>query len=101
MGKFAFKNLRINATDYDSANNFGDYVKNAVYHYDELKRMPRDLFEKYFEPAEKPDHFRVLEILKNQVTFEYHDLLSYRPIGSDYCLIVCKNVLLHFTSPAG
>jgi chemotaxis protein methyltransferase CheR len=30
------------------------------------------------------------------VTFEYHDLLSYKPIGMDYCLIVCKNVLLHF-----
>ena len=96
MGKFAFKNLRLNATDYDSANNFGDVLKNAVYHYDELKRMPPEYFAKYFEPADKPDHFRVTEILRNQVSFEYHDLLSLKPIGTDYSLIVCKNVLLHF-----
>jgi len=96
MGKFAFKNLRLSATDYDSANNFGDFVKTAVYHYDELKRMPPEFFEKYFEPADKPDHFRVIESLRNQVTFEYHDLLSFKPIGLDFSLIVCKNVLLHF-----
>lgn len=96
MGKFAFKNLRLTATDYDSANHFGDMVNNAVYHYDELKRMPPEFFEKYFEPADKPGHHRVKDILRQQVSFEYHDLLSFKPIGSDFSLIVCKNVLLHF-----
>ncbi len=96
MGKFAFKNLQLKATDYDSANHFGDVVKNAVYHYDELKRMPPEFFEKYFEPAGKPEYFRVIDTIRNQVSFEYHDLLSLKPIGMDYSLIVCKNVLLHF-----
>lgn len=96
MGKFAFKNLRLHATDYDSANHFGDVVKTAVYHYDELKRMPDGILDKYFEPADKTDHFRVVETLRNQIQFEYHDLLSYRPVGTDFSLIVCKNVLLHF-----
>ena len=90
MGKFAFKNLRLSATDYDSANNFGDFVKTAVYHYDELKLTPE------MKQAYKADHFRVIESLRNQVTFEYHDLLSFKPIGLDFSLIVCKNVLLHF-----
>ncbi len=97
MGNFAFKNLRLDATDHDSANNFGDMVNNAVYHYDELKRMPDELFRKYFEPNGKPDHFRVIDKLRNQVAFRYHDLLSLNPIGTDYSLIVCKNVLLHFS----
>ncbi|WP_028325350.1 CheR family methyltransferase [Desulfatirhabdium butyrativorans] len=96
MGKFAFKNLRLHATDYDSANHFGEVVKEAVYHVDELKRMPEGILDKYFEPASKPDHYRVIQNLRDRVQFEYHDLLSYQPIGTDFCLIVCKNVLLHF-----
>lgn len=59
MGKFAFNNLRLTATDYDSANHFGDTVQKAVYHYDKLKRMPPEFFDKYFEPADKPSHHRV------------------------------------------
>jgi chemotaxis protein methyltransferase CheR len=96
MGKFAFKNLRLNATDYDQANHFGDMVKNAVYHHDELKRMPPGMFEKYFERTERPDYFKVVDSLRNQVSFEYHDLLSLKPIATDFSLIICKNVLLHF-----
>jgi len=96
MNQFGFKNLRIDATDYDSANNFGDIVTNAIYPAEELQRIPRELFDKYFEPAEKTGHFRVVELLRNRVFFQYHDLLSLKPQGQDYCLVVCKNVLLHF-----
>ena len=96
MNHFGFKNLRIDASDYDRANNFGDIVTNAVYSYEELKRTPPELFEKYFEPADQPGFFRVKEILRSHVFFQYHDLLGLRPIGHDYCLVICKNVLLHF-----
>jgi chemotaxis protein methyltransferase CheR len=96
MNHFGFKNLRIDATDYDSANNFGDIVSAAVYPYEELKRTPVELFTKYFEPAEEPGHHRVVELLRSRVSFQYHDLLSYKPVSNDYCLVVCKNVMLHF-----
>lgn len=99
MNPFGFKNLRIDATDYDRANNFGDAVTSATYPYDELQRTPVNLFEKYFEPAQKPGHHRVVENLRSRVTFQYHDLLSLKPVGSDYCLVVCKNVMLHFQYP--
>ena len=99
MNPFGFKNLRIDATDYDSANNFGEMVTTAVYPYEELQRTPAHLFEKYFEPAEKPGHHRVVESLRSRVCFQYHDLLSYKPAGADYCLVVCKNVMLHFQYP--
>ena len=46
MGKFAFKNIRLNATDYDSANHLEISLK------------------------------------RNQIMFEYHDLLSFKPSGS-------------------
>ena len=96
MNRFGFKNVQIDATDHDSANHFGDVVNEAVYHADELKRMPADLLAKYFEPAAKPGYYRVKDELRSRVRFRYHDLLSLTPAGNDYCLVVCKNVLLHF-----
>lgn len=99
MNPFGFQNLRIDATDYDSANNFGDIVTAAVYPADELQRTPPELFAKYFEPAGKPGYFRVNDLLRSRVTFTYHDLLSLKPVGGDYCLVVCKNVMLHFQYP--
>jgi chemotaxis protein methyltransferase CheR len=96
MNPFAFKNLRIDATDYDQENNFGEIVTRGVYPYDELQRTPEHPFKKYFEPTDEPNKFRVIEELRSRVFFQYHDLLSFKPIGQDYCLIVCKNVLLHF-----
>jgi len=99
MNQFGFKNLRIDATDHDSANNFGDIVTNAVYPADELQRTPPNLLTKYFEPSDKPGCLRVCDKLRSRVFFQYHDLLSYKPVGSDYCLIVCKNVMLHFQYP--
>lgn len=100
MHPFGFKNLRIEATDYDSANNFGDVVMRAQYPAEELQRTPQELRAKYFTPASnKPGHLQVVEDLRSRVSFQYHDLLSLTPVGSDYCLVVCKNVMLHFQYP--
>jgi chemotaxis protein methyltransferase CheR len=91
----AFNNLYLNASDYDSANNFGDVVTQATYKYDELRRIPADVFTKYFDPLDN-DQYQVCAKVRSRVFFQYHDLLSLRAIGSDYALVVCKNVLLHF-----
>jgi len=99
MNHFGFKNLRIHATDYDRANNFGEAVTSAAYPAEQLRRTPPAMFDKYFEPDEKPGHFRIIQELRSRVSFQYHDLLSLEPAGSDYCLIVCKNVMLHFQYP--
>lgn len=99
MNPYGFRNLRIDATDYDSANNFGDVVRAAAYPREELQRTPPELLEQYFEPAERPGHLQAVEHLRSRVNFQYHDLLSLKPIGSDYCLVVCKNVMLHFQYP--
>jgi len=99
MNQFGFKNLRIDATDHDSANNFGEIVKAATYPIDELQRTPAELLDKYFEPADKHGHLRAVDQLRSRIFFQYHDLLSFKPIGLDYCLVVCKNVMLHFQYP--
>src|SRR6185369_4883819 len=74
MNQFGFKNLRIDATDFDRANHFGDLVSAATYQIEELQRTPAELLEKYFEPADRPGHLRVIEPLRNRVSFQYHDL---------------------------
>jgi len=90
-----FNNLYLDATDYDSENNFGDIIKQATYKYEELQRIPAGIFEKYFD-AQGGDLYRVCDKIRSRVFFQYHDLLSLKAIGADYALVVCKNVLLHF-----
>lgn len=90
-----YNNLYLDTTDYDSENNFREIVEKATYKYDELQRMPADIFKKYFVFQENDLH-RVCDKVRSRVFFQYHDLLTLKPIGLDYALVVCKNVLLHF-----
>ncbi len=96
MGHFAFNNLRIDATDVESTGQFAQIIEAGVYPKDELSRLPEGILEKYFEPDGKPDCFRVIDIIRQRVTFQRHDLLSFKEIGNGYSLVLCKNVLLHF-----
>ena len=96
MGRFAFRNIIIDATDIDESGTFSKIVTEGIYPEDELKRIPADIFRKYFAPADKPDHFIIDETVRSRMQFRKHDLLSFQSIGEDYSLIVCKNVLLHF-----
>ncbi|MBZ5575791.1 MAG: chemotaxis protein CheR [Acidobacteriia bacterium] len=95
MGRFAFNNLRILASDLDDCNLFGPIIAAGVYPWEEVERMPPGILEKYFEPDEKPGHFRVKDTIRGRITFQKHDLLSLQEIGQGLSLIVCKNVLLH------
>jgi chemotaxis protein methyltransferase CheR len=97
MGRFAFKNLRIDATDLDGSDLFGDIIRQGVYPYDELQRIPEELFRKYFSPAETDGTFRISDEIRSRLAFRKHDLTQLEPVGDDYCLILCKNVLLHFS----
>lgn len=94
MNQFAFRNLRIYTTDIDE--NFGQIIKDGIYPEAEVQRIPGDLFEKYFRPNGKAGHFQLDEKIRGVIEHQRHDLLSLEPIGFDFCLIVCKNVLLHF-----
>lgn len=96
LGAFAFKNLRIDASDIDESHLFERIIIEGVYSAEELGRLPPHIFEKYFQPSAKPGHFRISETVRNRVAYRRHDLLSLRPIGDNYHLVVCKNVLLHF-----
>lgn len=95
MGQFAFRNVQIYATDYDAP--LLKTVEEGAYPWEELQRIPGELFEKYFEKNCREGWFRVTDLIKNRVTTSHHDLLTLSPVQSGFSLIVCKNVLLHFS----
>jgi chemotaxis protein methyltransferase CheR len=94
MGRFAFSNLRIYASDYDQS--LLKIMDQAIYPWVELQRVPEDIFQKYFEPAGDEGQFRVKEVIRSSISVHHHDLLSLKPLRDDFSLVVCKNVLLHF-----
>jgi len=97
MGYFTFKNVFMDATDIDETGHFGEIVTEGVYPESDLKRIPEDIFKKYFsEYPEKQGHFIIDQNIRHRIKFTTHDLLSFKPVGDQYNLIICKNVLLHF-----
>jgi len=97
MGTFGFRNLQIHATDYDQP--LLEILKKAIYPLEEVKRIPTEFFQLYFEQLNDNGHYRIVDKIRNAVIPSFHDLLSLKPFGENFSLIVCKNVLLHF-SPA-
>ena len=95
MGHFSFKNLTVYATDIDETDTFGNIIKKGIYTEDETKRIPEEIFKKYFKPNGKPGYHEVISLIRDRITFVKHDLLSLKSVGEDFSLIMCKNVLLH------
>ncbi len=102
MGDMGFNTLYLDATDYDSENNFGDIVTAAEYKTEELQRIPAEIFAKYFEPAPgKPEYHKVIDRIRNRVFFKYNDLLQLHPVGSDYSLIEVLKMYHRSLAPGG
>ena len=91
-----FGNIRIYATDIDESGHFGEIITNGIYPEEQVKRIPKVIFEKYFSEDGKPDYFIIAEELRKCVEYQKHDLLSLEPVGTGLGLVLCKNVLLHF-----
>ena len=95
MGTFAFKNLKIQATDIDESGQFGQIIKEGIYKEESLKRIPKDLLKKYFSSINNNGLYKIDENIKQRVSYQKHDLTSLDKIGTGFSLVVCKNVLLH------
>jgi chemotaxis protein methyltransferase CheR len=93
MSDYIFRNVWIHATDVDAQ--FGPQIACGIYAEQEVRQMPEPIRNRYFQPAQ-PGFVRVIDEIRQKVTFAVHDLLSLVPPREDFSLIVCKNVLLHF-----
>ncbi|MBN2003894.1 MAG: GNAT family N-acetyltransferase [Anaerolineae bacterium] len=103
MGPFLFRNVRIYATDIDESGEFGETIARGVYAQRGVQRIPPALLEKYFTQVAGDTgdpHYQISAEMRKAVHYQRHDLLSLRPIRDGLGLIVCKNVLLHFTPEA-
>jgi starch phosphorylase len=83
--------IPVDATTWSEIVAAGEYAK------EELDRMPAGVLDEYFEPT-RPGRYRVVDRIRQRVTYRRHDLLSLEAAGQAFNLIVCKNVLLHFTA---
>ncbi|OUM96783.1 MAG: chemotaxis protein CheR [Thermobacillus sp. ZCTH02-B1] len=83
------------ATDIDA--NVIEKAKIGLYPDRSLREVPSDYRRLYFTEAE--GGWRVSDKLIRAVRFRRHNLL-HDPFGSDYDLIICRNVLIYFTEDA-
>lgn len=98
MGHFLFRNVRLFATDIDSSNLFEKTIADGVYPFEQVQRIPGNILGEYFTPVSNdPSSYVIREDIKSCITYQKHDLLSFEPIRKNFGLIMCKNVLLHFS----
>ena len=97
MGHFAFRNVKIWASDIDESSGFGEIIAKGIYSDQETKRIPAEIRDRYFSPVGDNGSLRISDEIRKSVEFQRHDLLSLKPIRDGFGLIVCKNVLLHFS----
>jgi len=88
--------LRIDATDIEENSQFANTIATGIYSSELLKGSPyQELLTKYSHPAGRPGFVEFDAGLRECIFYQRHDLLSLRPIGDNFSVIVCKNVLLH------
>ena len=98
MGPMVYRNVRIVASDIDNSNLFGEMIRTGSYPREHLHSVPKEIFKNYFTPDEnKPGNFVIAEEVRRRIEYRRHDLLTLKPVGDNFDVVVCKNVLLHFT----
>ncbi|HIJ59000.1 MAG TPA: hypothetical protein HPP56_00075 [Nitrospirae bacterium] len=87
----------IYATDKEESPDFGDIVKSGEYKREDLERVDREIFDKYFAPSQRNGYYKVIDAIRERTIYQKHDLLSFQPISNNFNfnLIICKNVPLH------
>ena len=98
IGPYLFRNTRIYATDLDQYDQYGRIIAEGRYPVRDLERIPPEIFARYFRPDPQDSDFCIIaDEIKAAVEFQKHDLLTGESIRSGVHLIICKNVLLHFS----
>ena len=86
-------NIRIFATDADA--NAIEFARRGIYPASALARVPEELIAKYFTRDE--NNFQVRKRVRALTVFGQHDLGQRAPFPH-IDMIVCRNVLIYFTS---
>ncbi len=95
MGRFGFKNLKVDATISISA--ISSVTSSQAGHI--LTGIEADTsrdIRELLQALRKGGHFEIEYNIRSRVSFRRHDLLKLEQ-RQHYSLILCKNVLLHFS----
>lgn len=92
-----FRNIKIYATDIDNSNLFQKIIYEGIYSKQQVERIPTNIFNKYFTPLQENNMFQISPEIRKAISFQKHDLTSLIPIGNNFSIVICKNVLLHLT----
>jgi chemotaxis protein methyltransferase CheR len=99
MGPYLFRNVKIYATDIDTYNQYVQIIGTGRYPEKDLQRIPPEIFQAYFRTdPQDPGYVYIADEIRNAVEFKKHDLLTFEPIRTGIHMIICKNVLLHFSA---
>lgn len=94
-----FFRVQIYATDIDPNDRFENIVKKGSYPGEDLKKIPEKMFLKnFYQDPDIQSNYIISEEIREHVQYSRHNLLSLKPVIENlFDVIVCKNVLLHFT----
>ncbi|MBB4823767.1 chemotaxis protein methyltransferase CheR [Sporosarcina luteola] len=94
-GHVTRSDISILATDLDKG--VLERAKVGLYSDRSLKEVPKHVLQNYF--VNEGQYYQVTDEIKRTVTFKQHNLLN-DSYGSDFDLIVCRNVMIYFTEEA-
>lgn len=95
LNELGFTNFEIVATDIDS-----EILKQAgigIFTEADIKDVPSNLLSKYFTKVS--ENYHVSQLLKDKIKFKRHNLLT-NTYETGFDLIVCRNVVIYFTTEA-
>lgn len=85
--------INLLATDLDT--DVLSKAKAGVYTVDMLKDVPKDWLAKYFTKVDATT-YKVIDRLRNQITFKQFNLMNNITDRKQYDLISCRNVMIYF-----
>jgi chemotaxis methyl-accepting protein methylase len=90
------RQVNVDATDIDRESL--ERARSGCYRRTTMTEVPPAWIERYFEQT--GDECRVIERIRRQVNVRAADLSKDPPPGSNYHLILCRNVVIYFERPA-
>ncbi len=99
IGEKDYSKLDLISSDIDISNRFAEFIEQGIYPENQLTRMPRELFEKYFTDLNSNKNYQISEEIRNNVSYIKHDLLSLVPVAKNLNAIISKNTTMHFEEP--
>jgi chemotaxis protein methyltransferase CheR len=86
--------VRILATDIDTSGL--SHARCGIYSAERLRNMDPNRVQRWFEPLQQGQHFRIRDELKQLISFKTLNLMDDWPMKGPIDVIFCRNVVIYF-----